>query len=169
MRDPRVRSRLWAVLVSVACVAVVVVATVATSAFAVAFAHTGHWVVKAETSAVVHVDGGTRQVDARVDLPADVTDPLFALQGQTQGFVVSRDSIAVFGRSTLTVDSTIPVEFGEVPDGIETVGGPYLVYREAGTIVRLGVPPLSVPVGGRLYRPVWTDDGTVWVHRGGHR
>jgi hypothetical protein len=52
-----------------------------------------------------------------------------------------------------------------VPDGIETVGGPYLVYRSTGTIVRLGLPPLSLPVGGPVGRPVWTDDGTVWVHR----
>lgn len=168
MRFPRDRGRLVAVLSSVACVvAVVLGATVATSTLApaVAFAQTGHWVVNSAESAVVHVDGGTRQVDARVELPSDVGDPLFALQGERQGFVVAADRIAVFGRSSLTVDSTIPVEFAEVPVGIETLGGPYLVYREAGTIVRLGVPPLSLPVGGRLDRPVWTDDGTVWLHR----
>ena len=168
MRVPRDRGRVVTVLVSVACVvAVALGATVATSTLApaVAFAQTGHWVVNSAESAAVHVDGGTRQVDARVELPSDIGDPLFALQGERQGFVVAADRIAVFGRSTLTVDATIPVEFAEVPVGIETLGGPYLVYREAGTIVRLGVPPLSLPVGGRLDRPVWTDDGTVWLHR----
>lgn len=49
-------------------------ATVATSTLApaVAYAQTGHWVVNAAESAVVHVDGGTSQVDARVELPADL-------------------------------------------------------------------------------------------------
>lgn len=160
--------RLLSILVSVACVAAVVLALLtATSTLtpAIAFAQTGHWVVNTADRTVVHVDGGTSQVDARVDLPADAGEPLFALQGERQGFVVSRDRVAVFGRSTLTVDTTIPVEFDEVPVGIETVGGPYLVYRSVGTIVRLGVPPLSLPIGGPVARPVWTDDGTVWMHR----
>jgi hypothetical protein len=162
------RSRLATVLVSTVCVTAVVLGLLtATSTLtpAVAFAQTGHGVVNTAERAVVHVDSGTAQVDARVELPADVGEPLFALQGDRQGFVVSRNRVAVFGRSTLTVDTTIPVEFDEVPVGIETVGGPYLVYPSAGTIVRLGVPPLSLPVGGPVERPVWTDDGTVWLHR----
>lgn len=152
------------VLTVVAVVAGLLLAT-GTATPAVAYAQAGHWVVNAAERSVVHVDSGTAQVDARVELPAEAEDPVFALQGERQGFVVGREQITVFGRSTLTVDSSIPVEFDELPVGIETLGGPYLVYRTAGTIVRLGVPALSLPVGGSVERPVWTDDGTVWLHR----
>lgn len=161
-------ARVPAAAVSAVCVAAVVAGLLlATGAAtpAVALAPSGHWVVNAAERAVVHVDGGTAQVDARVELPADAGEPLFALQGEQQGFVVARERITVFGRSTLTVDTSIPVDFDEVPVGIETVGGPYLVYRTAGTVVRLGVPSLSLPIGGSVARPVWTDDGTVWVQR----
>jgi hypothetical protein len=48
---------------------------------------------------------------------------------------------------------------------IETVGGPYAVYRNAGRIVRLGDPPVAVAVGSAVGDPVVTSDGTVWVHR----
>jgi Fibronectin type III domain len=52
-----------------------------------------------------------------------------------------------------------------VPVGIEVIGGPYLVYRQTGVIVRLGDPPVTVRAGGAVDRPTYTDDGTVWVHR----
>lgn len=129
------------------------------------FQQTGHWVYNKVANAAFHIDEGTQRVDAKVDIPEAPADPLMTLEGQTQGFVVARDKVIVFGKSTLTVDSTIPVEFTETPVGIETVGGPYLVYRETGSIVRLGVPPVTIQAGGRLDRPAYTDDGTLWVHR----
>jgi hypothetical protein len=156
------------VLLSVVVVVVVVVSMMivgGASSPAVAFQQTGHWVFNRSESSVVHVDSGTRQVDARVLTPAVGTDPVFALQGDRQGFLVGRKSITVFGKSTLTVDSTIPTGQSELPVGIEVVGGPYLVYQQAGTIVRLGVPPLTIPIGGKVGRPVYTDDGTIWLHR----
>jgi hypothetical protein len=166
--DRRWRARVPAVATAVLCVVAVAAGLLlATGAAtpAVALASSGHWVVNAAENAVAHVDGGTAQVDARVELPADAGGALFALEGDRQGFVVGRERVTVFGRSTLTVDTSFPVEFAEEPLGIETVGGPYLVYRTAGTVVRLGVPPLSLPVGGPVGRPVWTDDGTVWLQR----
>jgi hypothetical protein len=132
---------------------------------AIAFQATGHWVFNRAERAVAHVDGGTNQVDARVAVPNAGPAPLFTLQGDKQGFIVGRQAVTVFGRSTLTVDNTFPTAGPEVPVGIEVLGGPYLVYRQAGTIVRLGVPPTTIPVGGRVGRPAYTDDGTVWVHR----
>jgi hypothetical protein len=51
------------------------------------------------------------------------------------------------------------------PEEPEVTGGPYLVYRTSGVIVRLGEPPVSVRAGGALGRRTYTDDGTVWVHR----
>lgn len=166
--DRRWRARVPAVATAGLCVlAVAAGLLLATGAAtpAVALASSGHWVVNTAENAVVHVDGGTAQVDARVELPADAGEALFALEGDRQGFVVGRERITVFGRSSLTVDTSFPVEFTEEPVGIETVGGPYLVYRTAGTVVRLGLPPLSLPIGGPVGRPVWTDDGTVWLQR----
>jgi hypothetical protein len=163
----RVR-RLPTVLLSVGVVVAVVVSMMivgGASSPAVAFQQTGHWVFNRSESPVVHVDSGTRQVDARVLVPGAGADPMFGLQGERQGFLVGRKSITVFGKSTLTVDSTIPTGQSEMPVGIEVVGGPYLVYQQAGAIVRPGVSPLTIPIGGRVGRPVYTDGGTVWMHR----
>jgi hypothetical protein len=152
------------VAVVVAVVAAAMVATGSASP-AIAFQATGHWVFNRAESAVAHVDGGTNQVDARVAVPNAGPAPLFTLQGEKQGFVVGRQAVTVFGRSTLTVDSSFPTAGPELPVGIEVLGGPYLVYQQAGTIVRLGVPPTTIQVGGRVGRPAYTDDGTVWLHR----
>jgi hypothetical protein len=160
--------RFPAVLVTVIAVLAVVAGVVAARAGvtpAVAFAQVGHWVFNRSEQAVVHVDSGTRAVDASVAVPGAADDALFAVQGEKQGFLVGRQSITVFGKSTLTVDSTLPTGQVEVPIGLEVVGGPYLVYRQAGTVVRLGVPPTSIQAGGPLGRPVATDDGTLWLHR----
>ncbi len=165
----RLRDRLPTAVVSAVAVVAVVLAATATTTHAVnpavAFLQSGHWVVNRAESTVVHVDAGTRQVDARVAVPATGADALFALQGDRQGFVVGRSAVTVFGKSTLTVEGTLPTGQAEVPVGIEVVGGPYLVYRQAGTIVRLGVPPTSIQVGGGVAAPVATDDGTVWLRR----
>ncbi|QJY47930.1 hypothetical protein [Pseudonocardia broussonetiae] len=101
-------------------------------------------------------------------MPSRGDDVRLALQGPERGYLVSDGSAAVFGRSTLAVEALIPLPEGaEVPVGIETVGGPYLVYRQAGTVIRLAVPPVSVLVGGSVRRPTAADDGTVWLHRSG--
>ncbi len=146
------------------CVAAALLATGSVSP-AVAFQPTGHWVFNRSEQVIAHVDAGTRQVDARVAVPNPVADPLFTLQGERQGFLVGRNAITTFGKSTLTVEGTVPAAGPEVPVGIEVIGGPYLVYRTSGVLVRLGEPPVTVRAGGALDRPTSTDDGTVWVHR----
>ena len=157
------------VVLTVACVLGLVGAATAATAPTlpeVVLAQSGHWAVDKATDSVVHVHGGTRQVDARVALPADAADARTALQGDTQGFVVGRDRAWAFDKATLTVDPPIPLPAAdETPVGIETPGGPYLVYRGRGTIVRLGAPTAVVEAGGPLGPPVRTNDGTVWVHR----
>lgn len=162
------KGRIPAAVVSVAVVVGLVVAAsvvVGAAVPGVAFAQAGHWVFNRSENAVVHVDSGTRAVDARVTVPEADDDPAFAVQGATQGFLVGRRNITVFGKSSLTVETTLPSGQTELPVGIETVGGPYLVYQHTGTIVRLGVPPMTIPVGGPVSRPVYTDDGTLWVQR----
>jgi hypothetical protein len=126
----------------------------------------GHWVVSSAASAALHVHGGTAQVDARVDLPPDATrDGSTALAGGSEGFVVGRDRVWTFDRSTLTVVADAGSAAAEVPVPVEVVGGPYLVYRQAGTVVRLGAPAVVLDAGGPLGSPVRTPDGTVAVHR----
>jgi hypothetical protein len=152
-------------LVALLAVATGVVAAVGSKPPDLTFLDTGHWVYNEVAKAAFHVDSGTQKADARVEIPDAPTDPVMTLQGKTQGFVVARDRVVVFGKSNLTVDTTIPVDFPETPVGIETVGGPYLVYQETGTVVRLGVPPVTIQTGGKLDRPTYTEDGTVWLHR----
>lgn len=150
---------------AVAALALGGLTAVGSAAPAIGLAGSGHWVVNRVANTAVHVDGGTRKVDAQVELPAGSGEPLFVAENERQGFVVSRDRAVVFGRSTLTVDTTVPLNFDEVPVGVETAGGPYLVYRRSGAAVRLGLQPLTIQLGGPVDRPVWTDDGTVWLRR----
>jgi hypothetical protein len=86
-------------------------------------------------------------------------------QGDRAGYVVERGRISVFDKSTLRVEDAVTPPTTETPVVLEVAGGPYLVYRNAGQIVRLGDPMATVPAGGPLSRPVATTDGTVWLHR----
>ncbi|MDN5857554.1 MAG: hypothetical protein L0H84_02935 [Pseudonocardia sp.] len=162
------RGRPAVALFTCAVVAVLVVAALLATGSAtpaVAFAPAGHWIVNHEEGTASHVNPGTHQIDARLALPEAGRDAEFALQGDRHGFLVGRSTITTFGRSTLTVEETVPSAAPELPIGLEIPGGPYLVYRQAGTVVRLGVPSRSIPVGGPVGRPIGTDAGTVWVNR----
>ncbi|MGH3615215.1 MAG: hypothetical protein ACRDRK_21990 [Pseudonocardia sp.] len=116
----------------------------------------GHWFHSAALASLLHIDGATKRVDARVELVAEgVGGPV--LQGETRGFVAGRERILVFGKSTLRVEASIPAAAPETPVPVEVSGGPYLVYRQAGTVVRLGVPPLgSRPADRSERRPTPT-------------
>jgi hypothetical protein len=156
------------VLTVVGVVGAVAGATVSTGGAvpALVLEQSGHWVLNRAASTVVHVHGGTRQVDAQVALPADAArDGVVAVAGDTEGYVVGRDRMWTFDRSTLTVIASAPTPAAEVPVPVDVAGGPYLVYRQAGTVVRLGRPAVVLHVGGPLGPPVHTADGTVWVHR----
>jgi len=162
------RSHAVTVLVTIGAVAAVVVATVIAAGSgppSVAFREPGHWVYNRIERAAFHVDAGTRRVDARIDVPSSAGDPLMVLQGRREGYVVARDAVSPFARAALTVGVPAPAARDEVPVGVEVVGGPYLVYPQAGTIVRLGEPRTSVEVGGSVSEPVRGADGSVWVHR----
>ena len=162
------RSHAVTVLVTTGAVVAVVVATVIAAGSgppSVAFREPGHWVYNRIERAAFHVDAGTRRVDARVDVPSSAGDPLMVLQGHREGYVVARDAVSPFARAALTVGAPAPAARDEVPVGVEVVGGPYLVYPQAGTIVRLGEPRTSVEVGGPVGAPVRGADGSVWVHR----
>ncbi|WP_020666170.1 fibronectin type III domain-containing protein [Amycolatopsis nigrescens] len=129
------------------------------------FALTGHWVFNSVLQKAFHVDGATANIDAQATVPG--TPGSQVVQGETSSYVVGSSRITAFGKSTLMVEQTIVPPVDEVPVGIETEGGPYLVYRNAGKIVRLGGNPTTLSTGGAVGDPVVTGDGTLWLHRTG--
>ncbi|MEN3610577.1 fibronectin type III domain-containing protein [Plantactinospora sp. ZYX-F-223] len=165
-RGPLWRRRLPLVLLVGASLAAVTAA--ATGAVAptpeLRFAQGGHWVASPSLGQVVHVNGSARRVDARAPVPG-IEPGSQVVQGDTSGYVVGRSRVIEFGKSSLAVERTLTPPTGERPVAIEVAGGPYLVYREAGRVVRLGDSPATIPAGGVLGEPVVTPDGTLWLHR----
>jgi hypothetical protein len=131
---------------------------------AVNFLMPGHWVFNGDLKMAFHVDGATGEVDARASVPEGGAGAQ-VYQGDTSGYVVDDERITEFGKSSLEVEGTSEAPTGELPVGLEVEGGPYLVYREAGTIVRLGKDAELIDVGGPVGDPVATSDGTVWLPR----
>ncbi|GAB3156710.1 hypothetical protein GCM10027290_55060 [Micromonospora sonneratiae] len=128
------------------------------------FIQVGHWVYNDEFQSAFHVDGSTGRVDARAMVPG-AEQGSQVVQGERAGYVVGRSRVSVFSKSTLSVEDTRTPPATEQPVVLEVAGGPYLVYRNAGQVVRLGDPAATVPAGGPLSRPTATSDGTVWLHR----
>ncbi|MFD5827540.1 fibronectin type III domain-containing protein [Lentzea sp. NPDC060358] len=150
-------------------VVIVAVATVALTGAAkkvpgLEFIPSGHWIASPALGLVVRINGATRKPDAQVSVPG-LEPGGHVVQDEAHGYVVGSDDVTIFGKSTLSVETTVasPVP-GEQPVPIETSGGAYSVYRQSGQIVRLGVPPRVMSANGPLGPPVATPDGTVWVH-----
>jgi hypothetical protein len=160
------RARLPIVVVVLACVTGVTAAVTgaANPLSAVNFLMPGHWVFNGDLKMAFHVDGATGDVDARASVPEGGAGAQ-VYQGDTSGYVVDDERITEFGKSSLEVEGTSAAPSGEVPVGLEVEGGPYLVYREAGKVVRLGKDARSIDVGGPVGDPVATSDGTVWLPR----
>jgi hypothetical protein len=159
------RGRLPVVAVVVACVAGVVAAVsgAANPVSAVQFLLPGHWIYNSSLQTVFHVDGSTGDVDARGRVPGGSGDQVF--QGDTSGYVVGESRITEFGKSSLSVEKSATPPSREKPVGVETAGGPYLVYQQAGKVVRLGEPSTVLSLGGPVGMPVATRDGTLWLPR----
>ncbi|NKE63338.1 hypothetical protein FXN61_44100 [Lentzea sp. PSKA42] len=129
------------------------------------FMPTGHWIANTDLGLVVHVDGATKKSDTQVSVPG-LTPGSQVVQDGTHGYVVGKDDVTIFGKSTLSVEATVPAPVkGEPSVPIETAGGAYSVFRQSGQIVRLGLDPQVMSAGGPVGPPVATSDGTVWVHR----
>ncbi|GAA4698734.1 hypothetical protein Prum_089900 [Phytohabitans rumicis] len=128
------------------------------------FAPGGHWVASPALELVFHINGSAGTVDAQAKV--DGIEPgSQVVQSDTSGYVVGQSRIVEFGKSSLSVEGTVTPPTGERPVAVEVAGGPYLVYREAGSVVRLGDSPATIPAGGVLGEPVTTPDGTLWLHR----
>jgi hypothetical protein len=161
-----VRRQLPLALLVTACVATVVAAVsgAASSDGGLRLVQGGHWVANSGLGMVFHINGAGGNVDARAQVPG-IQPGSQVVQGETSGYVVGNARIVEFGKSTLAVEQSYTPPTGEVPVVLETAGGPYLVFREAGSVVRLGESAGTIPVGGRLGDPVATPDGTLWLHR----
>lgn len=170
---PRRGGRLPLVLLAVTCAAGVTAAVADASAVppALRFAQIGHWIAQPDDDTVFHVNGASGTVDARVE--AGQMDPAGrgtqVVEGPTSGYVISKDRGTQFGKSTLHVEGQFPLPTeptGELPVGLEADGGPYLVYRELGSVARIGgEEPIIMATGGSLADPVVTPDGTLWLLR----
>ncbi|WP_329793472.1 fibronectin type III domain-containing protein [Lentzea sp. DG1S-22] len=151
-------------------VAVVAIVTLALTGAAkqvpgLEFITSGHWIANSDLGLVVRVDGATKQPDTQVSVPG-LTPGSQVVQDETRGYVVGEDDVTIFGKSTLSVEATVPVPVkGERPVRVQTAGGAYLVFRQSGQIVRMGLEPQVLSAGGPVGPPVATSDGTVWVHR----
>ncbi|AGM08757.1 fibronectin type III domain-containing protein [Amycolatopsis keratiniphila] len=159
------RTRMAVALVVAGCLALIGLAVTGQAATPerLEFVQVGHWVYNDAAQAAFHVDGSTNRVDARADVPG--ANGSQVAQGDGSGYVVERNRVTEFDKATLSVAESMPPPAPETPFVMEIAGGPYLVYRNAGQIVRLGDPAATVPAGGPLSRPVATADGTVWAHR----
>lgn len=155
------------VLLVVLCVAAVgaVLAGATQPLSASQFANTGHWVFNSKLNRVFHIDGATANIDAQLRVDGEAGSQV--LQSDTSGYVVGQNRITEFDKASLEERRSVPAPEQETPVGIEVVGGPYAVYRQAGQIVRLGDPAAAIPTGGPIGTPAVTDDGTVWFHRTG--
>ena len=129
----------------------------------VAFELPGHWVYDAIAKAAFHIDGSTANIDAQAPLSAAPGSQV--VQGGTNGYVVGSSRITQFGQSSLSVEQTSTPPSTEIPVGIEATGGPYLVYRDAGQVVRLGDAAVVIGAGGAVGVPVVTSQGTMWLYR----
>ncbi len=161
------RSRLPVALVAIGGVAVVTLAlTGAVSPTSgLSFSPSGHWVVNPGLGLVLHVNGSSHGVDAKAAVPG-LAPGDSVVQGDSSGYVVGPSQVTEFGKSDLAVTGSTPTPVtGERPVLLEADGGPYLVYRDAGSVVRLGPTMTVVPAGGKLGDPVAAKDGTVWVNR----
>ncbi|MFD2414735.1 fibronectin type III domain-containing protein [Amycolatopsis pigmentata] len=161
-----VRGRAAVVVLLVSCVAVVCMALTGNVPLppGLQFIQIGHWVYNTASQSAYHVDGATGQVDARASVPGAAQGSQVT-QGDRSGYVVERSRITEFSKSTLSVENSAVPPATEEPVVLEVTGGPYLVYRNAGQIVRLGDSTAAVAAGGPVSDPVATSDGTVWIHR----
>ncbi|MFY1688270.1 fibronectin type III domain-containing protein [Plantactinospora sp. WMMB782] len=130
------------------------------------FAQAGHWIANPSLDRVFHVNGPARSVDAEARIEG-LEPGSQVVEGPASGYVIGRSRIIEFGKSSLAVERTITPPTGERPVAVETKGGPYLIYRQAGTVVRLGDRAATIPVGEALGEPVAAADGTLWLLRRG--
>ena len=160
------RGRLPLTILLAACLvaAAAAVSGAGTTPPGLSFADVGRWFADPDADQVFHVNGTTRSIDAHTQIEG-IEDGSEVVQGETSGYVVGPTRITEFDKSSLTQKDTTVPPAAERPVPVEAKGGPYLVFRQAGSIVRLGARAATIPAGGVVGPPVVAPDGTLWLHR----
>jgi fibronectin type III domain protein len=162
----RRRNRLPVVLLVAVCLVAgtAAVSGASTGGPGLRFAGVGRWFADPSKDRVFHVNGMSRSVDAQVTLD-DVEPGTDVVEGERSSYVIGSDSIRGLDKLSLRVTGTTAAPAEERPVTVDTAGGPYAVYRQAGKVMRLGSPATVIDVPGPLGRPVMTPDSTLWLHR----
>ena len=153
-------------LLVASCVAAVTVALsgAATPVRGIEFSQAGHWIANPALGLLFHINGASKDVDVQATVPG-LEPGSQVVQGDTNGYVVGGAKVLEFGKSSLAVEKSTELPTGELPVAIEVAGGPYLVFRQAGRVVRLGEHGATISASGSLGEPVASRDGTLWVNR----
>ncbi|WBQ08423.1 fibronectin type III domain-containing protein [Kribbella sp. CA-293567] len=167
----RGRSEGWrprAALAAVVAVCMVVtglaVAGAGNASPGLSFAQQGQWIYNSTLGTIFHVNGSTKNVDNQVPLPGAGPGTQI-VESDKSGFALAQGRIHEFGKSDLRVLDPRPAPAGEQAVGLSAGAAVFAVYRQAGSIVRLGDRPAVANPGVPLGPPVVTSTGTLWVHR----
>ena len=124
----------------------------------------GHWVYVPSRSVAVHVDGAAKDADASVEVGAAATgSPV--VQDRNSVYLIDDDRVVLFGVDGSSAGEAPSAGVAEQPVTLEEKGSAYLVYQQAGLIVRLGAKPVTTEAGGALGAPVLTPNGQLWTYQ----
>ncbi|GAB2565874.1 fibronectin type III domain-containing protein [Kribbella endophytica] len=163
---PEVRARMALAAVVAGCMAVTTIAVTGAGAdlSGMRFTQSGHLVYNSTLGKVFKIDGGTKSVEAEVQVPG-AGPGAQVVETDKDGYVLADGSIIGFGKSDLRVADPLPAPALERPVTLTAAGSAYAIYRQAGQVQRFGENPMVVSTEGPVGQPVVTPDGTVWLHR----
>ncbi|MEV8378384.1 fibronectin type III domain-containing protein [Kribbella sp. NPDC056861] len=160
----RPRAALAAVVAVCIVVTGVAVAGAGNASPGLKFAKHGQWIYNSTLGTIFHVNGSTKNVDGQVPLPGAGPGTQIVESDQS-GFALAQGRIYEFGKSDLRVLDPRPAPTGEQAVGLAAGGAVFAIYRQQGSIVRMGDRPAVENPGVPLGPPVVTAAGTLWVHR----
>lgn len=160
------RSRAALASVVAACVAItgVAVAGAGNASPGMKFAEQGQWIYNSTLGTIFHVNGSTKNVDSQVPLPGAGPGTQI-IESDKSGFALAQGRTYEFGKSDLQVLDAKPAPVNEQAVGLSAGDNAFAIYRQAGSIARMGEHPAVDKPGVPLGPPVVTSSGTLWVHR----
>ncbi|MFI5713026.1 fibronectin type III domain-containing protein [Kribbella sp. NPDC051620] len=160
----RARATLAAVIAGCMVITGVAVAGAGKASPGLKFARQGQWIYNSTLGKIFHVNGSTKNVDSQVPL-AGAGPGTQIVETDENFYALARGRTFQFGQSDLQVLDPVPAPPDEQPVGLSGGGAAFAVYRNAGSIARLGQRPVIDKPGVPLGPPVVTSSGTLWVHR----
>ncbi|WP_328333209.1 fibronectin type III domain-containing protein [Kribbella sp. NBC_00382] len=160
----RARAALAAVVAGCIVITGIAVAGAGNASPGVQFARQGQWIYNSTLGKIFHVNGSTKNVDSQVPL-AGAGPGTQIVETDENFYALARGRTFQFGQSDLQVTDPVPAPPDEQPVGLSAGGAAFAVYRNAGSIARLGQRPVVDRPGVPLGPPIVTTTGTLWVHR----